>query len=204
MQEADFAMTEQAMRDHDRRRGDENLYVKFFTQPLENREASLKEGRPMYDDAEFISIMVPGDKDNIIVRTIRQEDLDRFPRQYEAYKNKQEDLGAGTPLERWGFLTLSQAEELKFFNIFTVEQLANVSDGNAQKFMGIQKLKRSAQEYIETSKSEAPALQLQDDLARSRIKTDQLERTVAVLQNRLDKLDPEGNTEKKPGFFSRS
>jgi len=200
--EADFAMTQDAMQQHNRTRGDENLYVKFFTQPLENREKSLEEGRPIYDDAEFISIMVPGDKDNIVVRTVRETDLTRFPRHYAAYKNKQETLGEGTPLERWGFLTASQCEELKFFNIHTVEQLANVSDVNAQKFMGIQALKRSAQEFIDSSKGDAPTLQLQEKLSKSEAKINEMESLIVELQKRLRKLDPEGEQEKK-GFFSR-
>lgn len=199
--EADFAMTEQAMREHDRYRGDENLYVKFFTQPLENREKSLEEGRPIYEDAEFISIMVPGDKDNIVVRTIRPEDLTRFPRHYAAYKNNQEELNEGTPLERWGFITMAQAEELKFFHISTVEQLANVSDSNAQKFMGIQLLKKRAQEFIEASKGDAPTLQLQEKLSKSDAKINELEIIVLALQKRLTKLDPDG--EEKKGFFQR-
>ncbi len=202
MQEADLAMTQNAMRDHDRFRGDENLYVKFFIEPLQDRAASLEAGRPIFLDTEFISIMVPGDKDNIVVREIRDQDKQRFPRQYAAFKNNEQELVDGTPLGEWGFLSKAQVAELEYFNIRTVEQLANVTDANAQKFMGINKLKQRAQEYLEASKGEAPILQLQEELATRDVSIIELRDTVEALQSRLKTLEG-GEPDKKPGFFSK-
>ncbi len=200
--EADFEMTEQAMREHNRYRGDENLYVKFFTHPLENREKSLEAGRPIFIDAEFINIMVPGDKSNVIIRQVREKDKERFPRQYAAYRNQEEELIEGTPLEQWGFLTAARCEEMKFFNIRTVEQLANLSDANAQKFMGVQRLKKSAQEYLEAKKTDAPVLQLQEELAKRDVNIIDLNDVVVSLQKRLKKLEgKEGDSPEKKGFF---
>ena len=201
--EASFELTQEAMQEHNRHKGDENLYVKFFTHPVENHEETIKEGRPMYRDAEFISIMVPGDKDNIVVREVREQDKQRFPRHYAAYAQGKEELIDGTPLERWGFITMAQVEELKFFNLRTVEQLATVSDSNAQKFMGIQMLKQSAKDYIDSSKGDAPILGLQDKLFKKDQELERLQNTVHALQKRLNKIDPDGGVQEKKGFFSR-
>jgi len=57
----------------------------------------------------------------------------------------------GTPLTEWTGITRSQAEELKFWNIRTVEQLAACSDQNTQNFKGLATLKQSAQQYLDAA-----------------------------------------------------
>jgi hypothetical protein len=44
----------------------------------------------------------------------------------------------------------------------TVEQLASISDSNAQNIMGIQLLKQKAERYLEASKEEAIAEKFND------------------------------------------
>lgn len=189
MQEADYGMTEQAMREQDRNRGDEHLYVQFFMYPLQDKAKTLEEGRPIFVDTEFVKIMVPGDKENIVTREVRESDKNRFPKQYLAFKNQEKELMEGTPLGKWSYVTAAQVEELKYFGILTVEQLANVSDGNAQKFMGINLLKRRAQEYLDASAEEAPVVQLQDELAKRDSQIEEQQSVIADLQTRLSKLE---------------
>lgn len=187
--EADFGMTQQAMREHDRNIGDENLYVQFFTHPLQDKEKSLAEGRPIFVDTEYIRIMVPGDKGNVVMRSAREDDKQRFPKQYQAFKNDEAEIMEGTPLNQWGFLTAAQIEEMKYFGIRTVENLANVTDTNAQKFMGINLLRQKAREYIEASATDAPIAQLQDDIAKRDAKISEQSELLEDLQARLAKLE---------------
>ena len=190
--EADFGMTQQAMREHDRNIGDENLYVQFFTHPLQDKEKSLAEGRPIFVDTEYVRIMVPGDKGNIIMRSVRDDDKRRFPKQYAAFQNDMEEVLEGTPLEKWNFMTAAQVEEMKYFGVRTVEQLASVSDGNAQKFLGVQLLKQKAQEYVDASKTEAPIAALQEEIEQRDLKIQEQDQVLVELTERLEKL------EKKP------
>ena len=41
---------------------DRKLLVKFFIKPREDRHASLKEGRPVFKDVEYIDIKIPGSR----------------------------------------------------------------------------------------------------------------------------------------------
>ena len=193
--EADFGMTQQAMREHDRHRGDENLYVQFFMHPMQDKEKTLEEGRPIFVDTEYINIMVPGDKGNIIMRSARPDDQTRFAKQYAAFKNDEAEILEGTPLEKWGLISAAQCEELKYFGIRTVENLANVTDTNAQKFMGINLLRQKAREYIEAAKSDAPIAQLQDELGQRDATIAEQAELLSDLQTRLAKLE-KGKKEK--------
>ena len=187
--EADLGMTQQAMREHNRHRGDENLYVQFFMHPMQDKAKTLAEGRPIFVDTEYINIMVPGDKGNVVMRSVREDDRQRFPKQYQAFKNDETQVVEGTPLERWNFVTAAQIEELKYFGIRTVENLANVSDTNAQKFMGINLLKQKAQEYIDATAADAPIAQLQDEVAKRDSRIEEQDETIANLNERLEKLE---------------
>jgi hypothetical protein len=189
MMEADFGMTQQAMREHDRHIGDENLYVSFFMHPLQNKAKSLEEGRPIFVDTEYVRIMVPGDKGNIIMREVRDTDRQRFSKQYQAFKNDEAEIVEGTPLDKWNLISQAQVEELKYFGIRTVENLANVTDTNAQKFMGINLLRDKARQYIEAASAEAPIAQLQDELSqRDSVISEQAE-LIANMQERLSALE---------------
>ena len=194
--EADLGMTQQAMREHDRHIGDEHLYVKFFSHPMQDKERTLQEGRPIFVDTDYIQIMVPGDKGNVIVRPMRPDDIHRFPKQHLAYESDQEEVLEGTPLEKWNFLSAAQVEELKYFGIRTVEQLAVVSDSNAQKFMGIQLLRQKAVEYVEVSKTDAPIAQLQEELEQRDLKIQEQDNVIGDLMSRLDALEKESKPKK--------
>jgi len=191
MNEADLGMTQAAMREHDRHIGDENLYVQFFTHPMQDKEKTLEVGRPIFVDTEYIRIMVPGDKGNVIMRPVREEDKARFPKQYLAFQNQEEEILEGTPLDKWNFVSAAQVEELKYFGIRTVENLANVLDTHAQKFMGIQLLKQKAKEYIEATSTDAPIAQLQAQVAERDNTIAEQTAAMKDMQERLVKLENE-------------
>ena len=131
--------------------GDELLLVKFFMDPLQNSKKSLEEGRPIFDDVEWISIKSPGSRDER-VRPVRPGDKERFPKHYAAFKNRtDQEAVSGTPLTEWTGISRSQAEELKFLNIVTVEQLAGCSDQNTQNFKGLQTLKQNAKAFLDAA-----------------------------------------------------
>ncbi len=167
-QEADYSMTADAfqglggaMNDQDKR-----LRVNFAPFPQINQEKSAAEGRPIFDDVLYITIMVPGERD-VVHRAAWQRDYDRFPMQYSAYLNKKDqDVGSGTPLKLLTWLTNAQVKELEFFNCYTVEQLANLADSAAAKFMGIQALKQRAKDFLVASKEAAPLLTIRAEIEK--------------------------------------
>jgi hypothetical protein len=159
--EADYGMTEQAMMGGDARFAhDDKLFVTFFKHPRKDEKATLKEGRPIYNDEDYCRIMVPGDKDSIIVRPARDMDKQRFAKQFAAYQQGEGEAHQGTPLKAWPMVTRGQVEELKFFGVHTVEALSELADIHVQKFMGIGTLKEQAKAYIQNAKEAAPLVQL--------------------------------------------
>lgn len=159
--EADYGMTEAAMEGSNARYAhDDKLFVTFFKHPRKDEKATLKEGRPIYNDEDYVRIMVPGDKDSIVVRPARDQDKMRFAKQFAAYEQGEGEAHQGTPLKAWPMITRGQVEELKFFGVHTVEQLADLADIHVQKFMGIGTLKEQAKAYIQQAKETAPLVQL--------------------------------------------
>lgn len=163
--EAGLDMTQNAMGDLSARFSkDEQLFVKFHTQPLQNKKASAEEGRPIFDDREYISIMVPGDKCSIIDRPASDQDKQRFPKHYAAFASNEETQVQGTPLEQWPQLTRSQVEEMRYFNVRTVEQLAGMADTQTQQFRGMNTLRTKAQQFLEAAKDNAVNVKLNAEL----------------------------------------
>jgi hypothetical protein len=162
--------------------GDDSLLVKFEIRPRMHRIESEKEGRPIYHDAEYISIRAPGSPDEVC-RPVTQRDIDRFPRHYKAFKNRtgDEELLEGTLLSEWPAISRSQAEELAFLGIKTVEHLSTMSDANGQGLMGFNGLKRRAKEWLEIANAPLKARELQEQLA---MRDDQ----IAKLQEQVDNL----------------
>lgn len=161
--EADYDITEQAMmggEQNARFAGDAKLFVVFFNHPRKDEAKTLEEGRPMFKDEIYVRIMVPGDKDSVIVRPARDMDKQRFAKQLLAFEQGEGEVHEGTPLKAWPMITRSQCEELKFFGVYTVEQLADLADVHVQKFMGVGKLKQDAQAFIQAAKDSAPLVQL--------------------------------------------
>ena len=161
--EADYAMTEAAFaaeQGNARYAGDAKLFVVFFLHPREDKAKTAESGRPMFLDEEYVRIMVPGDKDNVVIRPARDLDKQRFAKQYAAFQQGEGEIQEGTPLKAWPMMSRGQVEEMKFFGVYTVEQLADLADVHVGKFMALGKLKQQAQAYIQAAKDTAPLTQL--------------------------------------------
>ena len=184
LEEADLSLTQSAMgvnNPNSRFAQDDGLFVTFHLHPVLNDEKSAQEGRPIYEDQEYVTIIIPGDKDNVVDRAVMQQDKDRFPRQYMAFKANAAQPQEGTPLHEWPQISKSQIEELRFFNVHTVEALAAIPDSQAQKFMGINFLKQKARAYMEDTSLAAPFDQLQQE-------NQQLKDQMAVMQQTMEEL----------------
>lgn len=126
-------------------------------------------GRPIYDDVEFIEIVTPGDKLNVPKRPMRAHDKKRFATEYARWVAMGRGDGplTGTPLKEWPLISRSQVEELAYFKIRTVEELAGTTDGNAQTLgahYGL--LREKAREYLEKAKQGASQAHMETELAK--------------------------------------
>ena len=173
--------------------GDEKMHVQFYMGAIKNDAKTLEAGRPIFDDVECIKIF--NSKDNIIDRPIRDTDKQRWPRQYMAWKAGNQEAGiSGTLLENWNVLTKAQAEELKYFKIRTVEQLAEMPDSQAAGILGFQQLKTKAKLYVQMASEAAPVQKMQEALAQRdatiEAQADQLKKLAAKVEALEKKAKP--------------
>jgi len=166
--------------------GDDRLGVLFYTRTVEDKSRTLAEGRKCFKEREFVKIMVPGDRLNIVDRPVQvtgndiTDDRLRFPKQYARFKNAQEQVvHDGTPLALWPGINGSLVEELKYLNIFTVEQLATLADTHVSKIPMGQTFKRKAAEFVEASKDAAALNRLQAELEERDNRIETLEQAIA-------------------------
>lgn len=168
--------------------GDEKNPVQFYMGVVPDPAATEASGRPCHKDVEFVRIF--NTKDNIIERPIRDTDTQRWPRQYAAWKNTGESIpgGVGTRLENWAQVTRAQAEDLKYFKLFTVEQLADYPDSSAVGIMDFQRLKTLAKAYVETAAGEKPLLKMQMENEALQGQVAELNSEVKRINKLLEKL----------------
>lgn len=110
---------------------DNRLHVVFHKKAVQNNFMSEKEGRPIYDDADMVTIHVPGDQLTAVTAFVREDHKRRFPQQWAMFQNQMsgdQRLAGKTPLEHWPRLTLAQVAELKHMKFLSVEDIAHASD----------------------------------------------------------------------------
>lgn len=138
---------------------DGKLFVTFKTEAVLNPAASTKAGRPIYDDIDMITVRVPGSQLVSIVDNAKRYTAGRpiLAEKYRIWKAGQTEAAGGTPLENFPFLFTkpSLIAELKYRNIFTVEQLAELPDSGKQSIMGGHELCKRASEWIAKTAGDA-------------------------------------------------
>ena len=157
---------------------DSKLFVKFHTQAVLHPANSTKAGRPIYDDVDMITIRTPGSQLTSIVAPVKYY-MDRFGDKYRLWKSSQLEAASGTPLENFPFLFTkpSMIAELKYRNIFTVEQLAELTDSGKQSIMGGHELCKRAADWITKSAEDA------EDMEK-----EELKQQLAAMQEQLAML----------------
>ena len=160
---------------------DDKLFVQFYRKPMLHAGKSHEAGRAIYEERDFIRIMVPGDKLNIIDREVDAFDERRFASRYEKWKAGQGNVIEGTPLSSMPRMSPTKVEEYKYFNIHTVEQLADANDNVGRNFMGFQEDKRSAKAFIELAKGNAPIEKMNEELKARDSKIEELQAQIEAI-----------------------
>lgn len=165
---------------------DNTLWVKFYKQAVQNNFRSEKEGRPYFDEIDFVSIITPADPTNKVDRKASPDDKERFPKQWANYQNGQSEKIDGTLIEEWPQITRSRAEELRHIGVRTLEQLASLSDGQTQKIMGGVSLRERAKAFLVLAKDTAAAQRIAAQNAELRSEIDALKAQIAALGKTAD------------------
>ena len=190
--------TSLAMKQNAQERG--KLVIQFYKRAVQDQQKSDDEGRPIYVERDFIKILTPGDRDNVIDREVwvgRVPACDnmRYPQEYKAFKEGSTETMVGTPLESCPVFSRTQVEELKHLNCRTVEQVASLADGTTQKFMGLQQIKQRAADWLSAAEGGAAVSRLRTENDRLRNELQVKERQLKDLSKNLSKQESEPSDE---------
>ena len=194
---------------------DAGLVVTFKHMAELDEAATLKAGRPIYEDNEFCEIRSGGTKDVKVFPALffarwvedplngqmrKQTYAERFSHQYQQFKQSAQQTKVGTPLDHAPFLTEGRRAELRAQNVYTVEQLALI-DGAELKNLGPngREFKNAAEAYIQESLSAAPnkymVIELEALKARNAVLEEDMQ--AARLNQRIEAMPDDGEGEFK-------
>lgn len=139
--------------------GSKNVaYVRFYQKEVQNQFLTNKENRPIYEMRDFVRIEIPGRNDSIIDTYAGEHHKQAYPEAWARYQNDKRESGEddsirGTLLKEWSLLTPAQAKELRHYNFYTVEQVANASDAQLSPIrmivgMGEHSFREKAKSYL--------------------------------------------------------
>jgi hypothetical protein len=169
------------------------IAVGFGLVPEMDGAATAKAGHPVFREVEYCKKAVPGNRQSIALQPATDQDKERFPKAYAAFKERGAKPITGLPVEEWPIITRSQAMTLRAMHIHTVEALANVNEANVGSLgQGGRELIAKAKGYVQQA-SEGAAL------AQMAAEKQQLLDTIAGLQAQVSDLSSRvGNQEKRP------
>lgn len=165
-------------------RDDSGAYPMFSVEAVRNNHKSERESRPIYDEVEFVRIIMPGDRKTVFFTKVREQDKLRWPREYEAFQKGLSPLEVGTPLTQWPGFPKALAAILLELNVRTIEQLAKLPDTHIDKVMEGHSLRAKAQTYLAATNADAMHEALESAKAmQSRL--DALEEQLRIAQSAL-------------------
>jgi cell division protein FtsB len=143
-------------------------------------------GLPMYRTVEMVELLIPGDKGNAPVKKVNDAIRAQYKAEYDRWKSsgrQVENEGNGLPLSQWPQLPKEIAAGLQHSNIFTVQQLAAMSDSQCQikGTIGLRKYRDMASAFVDASKAAEP-------IARLSVENEALNRRISLLEEQLKKV----------------
>lgn len=171
-----------------------HLHVEFYTEAVQNLRATREEGRPIFEDTEFVRMKIAGDPKNTFVAPANSPGgkdpetgleftyAERFPEHYRYFKDNLGVRVDGLPIDEMPWLTASKRAELKALNIHTVEALAGLDGALLQRIgLGARELKNQAVAWLDKAAGSADQGKFAAELAARDEQIAQLQRDIAAL-----------------------
>lgn len=177
-------------------------HLRFNKKPVEDRDASIAAGHPVYKDIDFVFITPQGSKDSVekpvsewLASTRQQVDEERLPADwaekfagaYDHWKRGEEIPIDGTALANWNAISPAELMQCKGVHILSLEDLAVANDEAIRRLgMGGLQLKQRAKQYLESAKGPGKLIAENADLKQ---KFEIAEARRVELEERLVKLE---------------
>ena len=170
--------------------GDASMLCIFYKRAVHNAVKSAHEGRPIYEDLDYVRIQQPGETTQVVDRPAQQGDKQRWPAQWQAYAAGKDQVAEGTPLGLLFPRHPSAVAMLQALGIMTVEHLAAAS-ATAIAAIGMhgQDYVNYAQKYIHGASSGAAFHQMQLELEQTKRQNDRLQKSVDDLTHQMQQMN---------------
>lgn len=169
---------------------------RFFLKAIEDKAASDAAGHPVFIDVEYIEVRHPGAQHSVPCCKVKQEHKDFYHEAYAAFKRGEEAPLDGFPITEWAPISRASAETLKAMGVFTVENLANVTDTSAQHMpTEFQSLRVKAKRFLEEHNSEQG--QINTLKAENKTLMERLEKLEALSENKEEPSEDTPEPEKE-------
>lgn len=158
---------------------------RFFEETKKTNEID-ENGLPVFRTIEYVELLIAGDKGNSPVKRVTQGVKDQFPNEYAMWKSRRVNpdmIGDGIPLSLWPLIPTEMAKALEYMNVFTVQQLAALSDGAISKpgAIGLRDMREKAKAFIDSAKSAAP-------IAKLEVENKELKQRLELMQTQMEQL----------------
>lgn len=142
-------------------------HIRFVTRPVEDRNASIAAGHPVFTDRAHVILTPQGSKDSVEKvasewleasdTQVREERLpaewaEKFHAAFDHWKRGEEIPVEGTALANWPVITPAELQSCKNVHILSLEELAVANDEAIRRLgMGGLSLKQRAIKYLAAS-----------------------------------------------------
>ena len=162
-------------------------FAQFYSEQVPDKMKTQALGRPAYKTVDRVRVFIPGDQTTVVSRKVRESDKPRWPRQWEAYRKQQDFVPDGTLLDNWPMLTKGQIEDLKYNQVYTVEQLAEIPDALLDNLgLGARRMREHAKAFLEASEKGAASMRLIEENENLKGKVSLLTSQISDLASKLE------------------
>lgn len=176
-------------------------YIRFEQRPVQDKQESIKQGRYIAKDVDFVLITPPYSKDcvehkvttwlqtcrtNVGNGRMPQVWLDNWQNMYEKWKEGQDVPVDGTDIKNWGGASPAQRKNMIGANIRTVEDMAACNDEGLKRLgFGGMELRNKAKAYLQASDDHGPIVEQNAQLIKD---NERLTKQVETLVGKVNQL----------------
>lgn len=181
--------------------GDETLNVSFDLVETKNEVKTAEAGYSVFDNVETIIIRAPANKECTVIAPVDgQCNMDgevvtyaeRFPDDYERWKQGQGSAVSGLPLKQAPFMDKASVATLAGLGVYSVEQLADLG-GTPLKTLGMsgRKWQQQAAAYLQSASGSKEVTALAAENADLKSRLEALEAMMTGKPAHVEEHEPE-------------
>lgn len=176
---------------------DSKLFVKFETRSVLDPIKTQDQGCAVHVAVPYVHIQQPGERD-CTIRPATQLDQRRFRHQWQQYLDGRTEDPSGTPLSLLFPLNPEIVDNLKYFKISSIQQLAGLNDTQVQNIgMGGMMFREKAQTYLSAADKGKDFHTLAKSVEQMKLEMQARDTKIAALEQALAEAESEDETPRK-------